>query len=48
MIQVTMRDQYLIEPFEADPGLKDLPLSAFSAIHQEAMLIMLNDLSRCR
>ena len=35
-----MSDEDAIEALETDPGLKDLALGAFTAIHEESVFIM--------
>jgi hypothetical protein len=41
-----VRDQDSIESFEPDAALQNLPLCAFAAINEKAMLVMQNDLRR--
>jgi len=35
-----MSDEDAIEAFETDPGLKDLALGTFTAVHEESIFIM--------
>jgi hypothetical protein len=46
MVQVTMRDQDMVQPFETDAGMLDLALRALAAIDQETVLIMHDHLGR--
>ena len=39
-----MRDEHPVETFEAQPGLQDLPLGAFTAVDQEAVLVVYHHL----
>jgi hypothetical protein len=44
MIQMTVGDQDAVQAFEANSRLQDLPLSSFSAINQEPVFVVLDDL----
>ena len=44
MVQVPVCDQEAVQPSESKAGFQDLPLCAFSAVHQEAVLIVLDHL----
>jgi len=46
MIQVTVRDQDAVQAFEPQPRLHDLSLCSLTAIDQEAVLVMDNNLGR--
>jgi hypothetical protein len=46
VIKVAVSDQEAVQFSKPKPGLKDLALSAFSAIYQKTMLIMLDHLGR--
>jgi hypothetical protein len=41
-----VRDQDSIESFEPDAALQNLPLCAFAAINEKAMLVVQHDLRR--
>ncbi len=43
MIQVAMRQEYLIQPFKTCPRPQDLALRTFTAIHQKAIILMLHN-----
>jgi len=52
---MSMGDQDAVQALEPDPGLQDLALSAFAAIHEEAVFVVHNHLGgqvaagrRCR
>jgi hypothetical protein len=44
VVEMAVGDQDALQPFEAHPRLQDLPLGALSAIHQEAVFIVLDQL----
>jgi hypothetical protein len=44
MVKVSVSDQDAVHAFESQTGIKDLALGPFSAINQEAELIMQYDL----
>ena len=44
MIQMSVGQQNLIEPFEAQPAVQQLALGALAAIDQESVFIMHHDL----
>ena len=46
VIQVTVGDEDAVEALEAHAGLQDLALRALAAIHQEAVLVVLHQVSR--
>ncbi len=46
VIEMTMREQNAIQVFESQTRLQDLPLRAFAAIHQKAILVVLHHLRR--
>jgi len=43
MIKVTVSQQDMVQPFEANPGFQDLPLCALTTIHHETIFVMLYD-----
>jgi hypothetical protein len=44
MVEVTVGDQDPVETAEAEAGSKDLPLGAFPAIDQKAVIAVRDDL----
>ena len=43
MVQVTVGQEDMVQAFEANPRLQDLPLRAFATINHETELVMFND-----
>jgi hypothetical protein len=40
MVEMPVRDQHLVQPFEAQARFEDLALGAFAAIYQKTVLVV--------